>query len=58
MGSKETWAFVVLLGAVAFNWPLLRIFGSSLPYALYGFWMLLIVCIWAINVLGMGQDQS
>ena len=57
MGSKETWAFVFLLGLVAFNWPLLSIFGDFLPYALYGMWALLIVFIWILNVPGSDQDQ-
>ena len=58
MGGKETWVFVFLLGVVAFNWPLLKIFGSSLPYVLYGFWALLILCIAVLNSIDSGEDNS
>jgi fatty acid desaturase len=58
MGGKETWVFVFLLGLVAFNWPLISIFGKSLPYVLYGFWAILIFLIFILNVTSKGQDES
>ena len=58
MGGKEIWAFVFLLGVLVFNWPLLGIFGSSLPYMLYVLWALLIFCIWLINSIDSGEDHS
>ena len=58
MGGKETWVFVFLLGLVVFNWPLLSIFGRSLPYVLYIFWALLIICIAVLNSMDSGEDHS
>ena len=58
MGGKEIWAFVFLLGVVVFNWPLLGIFGSFLPYALYGFWAILIISIVILNTIDTGEDNS
>lgn len=58
MGGKETWAFVFLLGVVVFNWPLLGIFGSFLPYMLYGLWAVLIICIGILNAMDSGEDNS
>ena len=58
MGGKEIWAFVFLLGVFVFNWPLLGIFGSSLPYMLYVLWALLIFCIWLLDSIDSGEDNS
>ncbi len=58
MGGKERWVFVFLLGVLVFNWPLLGIFGSSLPYMLYVLWAILIFCIWLLNSIDSGQDNS
>lgn len=44
MVTKEHWGFLFVLGALAFNWPFLYIFGSGLPYYLFGVWALIILC--------------
>jgi hypothetical protein len=58
MAGKEAWAFVFLLGVLAFNWPFLSVFGSGLVYALFGMWAFLILCVGIMNSLDSGQDNS
>jgi len=38
MASRELWVFLFFLGVLLFNWPLLKIFGFSLPYYLFTVW--------------------
>jgi hypothetical protein len=45
MKNKEVWPFVFLLGLLFFNWPLMDLFGSVLPYYLYSVWFLFILGI-------------
>ena len=45
MVSKELWLFLFLIGILLFNWPLLVIFGLSLPYYLFGVWGIFIIVI-------------
>jgi len=45
MDSKELWLFLFLIGILLFNWPLLVIFGLSLPYYLFGVWGIFIIVI-------------
>lgn len=45
MKNKEVWPFVFLLGLLFFNWPLMDLFGSVLPYYLYSAWVLFILGI-------------
>ena len=57
MASKEIWAFLFLLGLTVFNWPFLSIFGSALPYALYGMWAALILAIAVFSAIEGRQDS-
>ena len=57
MTSKEIWAFLFLLGLKFFNWPFLSIFGSALPYALYGMWAALILAIAVFSAIEGRQDS-
>lgn len=45
MEGRELWLFFFFLGAFFFNWPLLDIFGLSLPSYLFGMWALFIICV-------------
>ena len=45
MDSKELWLFLFLIGILLFNWPLLVMFGLSLPYYLFGVWGIFIIVI-------------
>jgi len=45
MNSKELWIFLFLIGLLLFNWPLLFIFGLSLPYYLFSVWSLFILTV-------------
>ena len=45
MHSKELWPFIFFLGLLAFNYPLMDLGKTALPYYLYGAWALLISII-------------
>ncbi len=45
MNSRELLPFLFLIGMLLFNWPLLDIFGMSLPYYLFGAWGLFIIVV-------------
>lgn len=51
MGSRELFVFLFLLGCVLFNWPFLNIFGTWLPYYLFGAWALLIAVMFMVAQL-------
>ena len=42
---REVSIFIFLLGLLAFNWPLMKIFNFSLPIYLFLFWFLFITVI-------------
>ena len=37
--------FIFIVGLIAFNWPLLKIFDFSLPVYLFSIWLLFITVI-------------
>ena len=45
MLSREIWVFIFLLGLLFLNWPFIHIFNMSLPYHLFGTWVLFILTI-------------
>jgi len=57
MNSKELWPFLFLIGIILFNWPLLVIFGLSLPYYLFGVWGIFIIII-GISINKTGNPRN
>ncbi len=45
MHNKELWPFIFLLGLLVFNYPLMDLGKTALPYYLYGTWALLILVV-------------
>ncbi len=53
---NDIWIFLFLLGVVLFGWPLLDIFRNSLPYYLFGIWLVFIGLIFAASKFSEGGD--
>lgn len=46
MGDREKWVFLLAIGILALNWPILSIFDTVLPAYLFGTWAALILMAW------------
>ena len=42
---KDVFFFIFILGVIALNWPLLKIFNASLPLYLFTAWMVFILVL-------------
>ncbi len=54
MNTRELLPFLFCTGVLFFNWPILEVVRTSLPYYLYGVWAIFI-CFIAI-IVALNRD--
>lgn len=58
MPSKEIWPFLFFLGLLFFDWPLLRLVRTPLPYYLYAVWALFILVVGLITATKNRRERG
>ena len=58
MAGKEKWVFLLALGGLLLNWPLMVVFDGVLPHYLFGVWAFLIVAAGVLSASGGRDDKG